>query len=113
MRRLMLNVSRSALADELGLTSQQIQKYERGANRVNASRLQQLSRILEVPVPFFFEGLPFADDKSRKVPPSRYVSDLLSIADSLALTAAFTQISDPAVRRSIVEMVEALANASR
>src|SRR5450755_4457071 len=66
MRRLMLEMSQSKLADALGLTFQQVQKYEKGSNRISASRLQHLSQILEVPVPFFFEGAPVASD----VPPS-------------------------------------------
>lgn len=60
MRRLMLKMTQEKLGDELGLTFQQVQKYEKGTNRISASRLQYLSRILDVPVPFFFEGLPSA-----------------------------------------------------
>src|ERR1700726_1701293 len=60
MRRLMLDMSQSDLANALGLTFQQVQKYEKGSNRVSASRLQHLSQILQVPVPFFFEGAPAA-----------------------------------------------------
>jgi transcriptional regulator with XRE-family HTH domain len=60
MRRLMLDMSQSKLADALGLTFQQVQKYEKGANRIGASRLQHISQILQVPVPFFFEGAPAA-----------------------------------------------------
>jgi transcriptional regulator with XRE-family HTH domain len=58
MRRLMLNMSQTKLGDALGLTFQQVQKYEKGTNRMGASRLQHLSQILQVPVPFFFEGAP-------------------------------------------------------
>jgi transcriptional regulator with XRE-family HTH domain len=60
MRRLMLDMSQTDVADALGLTFQQVQKYEKGANRISASRLQHLSQILQVPVPFFFEGAPAA-----------------------------------------------------
>jgi transcriptional regulator with XRE-family HTH domain len=56
MRRLMLDMSQTDIADALGLTFQQVQKYEKGSNRISASRLQQLSQILQVPVPFFFEA---------------------------------------------------------
>src|SRR5580704_14977680 len=58
MRRLMLGMSQEKLADQLGLTFQQVQKYEKGTNRISASRLQEISHVLEVPVPFFFEGAP-------------------------------------------------------
>src|ERR1700691_1483308 len=86
MRRLMLDMSQTDIADALGLTFQQVQKYEKGSNRVGASRLQHLSQILQVPVPFFFEGGPTAsgarpsasaeDDHS----PS-YVADFLATSD--------------------------------
>ena len=66
MRRLMLHMSQERLADQLGLTFQQVQKYEKGTNRISASRLQEISQILEVPVPFFFEGAPQSFGGSRK-----------------------------------------------
>src|ERR1700745_1766565 len=82
MRRLMLDMSQSAIADALGLTFQQVQKYEKGSNRISASRLQHLSQILQVPVPFFFEGAPVAIMGSVAKTPagdpsSSYVSDFL------------------------------------
>src|SRR5260370_32842470 len=81
MRRLMLDMSQAEVADALGLTFQQVQKYEKGSNRVSASRLQHLSQILQVPVPFFFEGAPavFGISKAAKgtveAPSPSYVSD--------------------------------------
>jgi len=112
MRRIMLGMSQEKLGEALGLTFQQVQKYEKGTNRVGASRLQQISEILQVPVSFLFEGGPsgatnsggFSEGKS----PS-YVSDFLATSEGLALTRAFTRISDAKLRRSIVEMVEQIA----
>ena len=68
MRRLMLDMSQTNLADALGLTFQQVQKYEKGTNRIGASRLQQISQILQVPVPFFFEGAPAASGLPQAAP---------------------------------------------
>ena len=112
MRRIMLGMSQEKLGEALGLTFQQIQKYEKGTNRVGASRIQQISEILQVPVSFLFEGGPsgsaeaggFAEGSS----PS-YVSDLLATSEGLALTRAFTRIADPKLRRSIVDLVEQIS----
>src|SRR5580700_7111498 len=84
MRRLMLGMSQEKLGDGLGLTFQQVQKYEKGTNRISASRLQEMSYILQVPVPFFFEGAPQTAGQSRKhaeAPSPAYVSDFLADAD--------------------------------
>jgi len=72
MRRIMLEMSQTDLADELDLSFQQVQKHEKGTNRMGASRLQQISHILQVPVPFFFDGTPHVADAhtSRNPPPS-------------------------------------------
>src|SRR6516162_6776863 len=83
MRRLMLDMSQTNIADALGLTFQQVQKYEKGSNRISASRLQHLSQILQVPVPFFFEGAPAASaGRVAKTPaddpPYSYVADFLA-----------------------------------
>jgi transcriptional regulator with XRE-family HTH domain len=113
MRRIMLGMSQEKLGEALGLTFQQVQKYEKGTNRVGASRLQQISEILQVPVSLFlFEGGPSgvanAGGYSEGTSPS-YVSDFLATSEGLALTRAFTRISDAKLRRSIVEMVEQIA----
>jgi transcriptional regulator with XRE-family HTH domain len=114
MRRLMLNKSQTEIADPLGLTFQQVQKYETGANRISASRLQQLCRILEVPVAFFFEGAPRAQGlpepsvAGAEVP--AYVSDFLATSDGVALVNAFTRIRDAKVRRAIVALVQELVS---
>src|SRR6185437_866770 len=87
MRRMMLGMSQEKLGDALGVTFQQVQKNEKGINRIGASRLQQLSRILQVPVPFFFEGAPNApgQHKGTGPPPSpAYVSEFLATSDGLA-----------------------------
>jgi len=112
MRRIMLGMSQEKLGEALGLTFQQVQKYEKGTNRVGASRLQQISEILQVPVSFLFEGGPSgassAGGFSEGSSPA-YVSDFLATSEGLALTRAFTRISDAKLRRSIVEMVEQIA----
>jgi transcriptional regulator with XRE-family HTH domain len=111
MRRLMLGMSQEKLADALGLTFQQIQKYEKGTNRVSASRLQPISQILEVPIHFFFDGAPQSGKGARGFtdsPSPAYVTDFLTTSDGLALVKAFVRIKDAAVRRSIVRMVEAI-----
>jgi transcriptional regulator with XRE-family HTH domain len=112
MRRIMLGMSQEKLGEALGLTFQQVQKYEKGTNRVGASRIQQISEILQVPVSFLFEGGPSgttsAGAYSEGSSPA-YVSDFLATSEGLALTRAFTRISDAKLRRSIVEMVEQVA----
>jgi transcriptional regulator with XRE-family HTH domain len=105
MRRLMLDMSQMHLADALGITFQQVQKYEKGSNRISASRLQHISNALQVPIPFFFEGLPRHSDASQ-IPSPGYVSDFLATSDGLSLVKAFMQIKDPKLRHSIVHLVK-------
>jgi transcriptional regulator with XRE-family HTH domain len=114
MRRMMLGMSQEKLGDSLGLTFQQVQKYEKGTNRIGASRLQQISQILQVPVSFFFEGAPSALLAGRhegmgEAPSPAYVSDFLATSDGLALTKAFMRIDDSKLRRRIVDLVEQIA----
>jgi transcriptional regulator with XRE-family HTH domain len=113
MRRIMLGMSQEKLGEALGLTFQQIQKYEKGTNRVGASRIQQISEILQVPVSFLFEGgptgVPGAEGANEATSPS-YVSDFLATSEGLALTRAFTRITDAKLRRSIVDLVEKIAD---
>ena len=111
MRRIMLEMSQEKLGEALGLTFQQVQKYEKGTNRVGASRLQAISAILNVPVSFFFEDAPgssnqagFAEDNE-----ATYVVDFLNSNEGVQLTRAFTKISDPKVRRKIIDLVKSLA----
>ncbi|MCS0494975.1 helix-turn-helix domain-containing protein [Ancylobacter mangrovi] len=112
MRRMMVGMSQEKLGENLGITFQQIQKYEKGTNRIGASRLQNISNVLGVPVSFFFDGAPtvgagpagFAEDASPA-----FVSDFLATSEGIALTRAFLKITDSKVRRRIVDLVEALA----
>jgi transcriptional regulator with XRE-family HTH domain len=113
MRRLMLSMSQEKLGEALGLTFQQVQKYEKGTNRISASRLQQMSNILQVPIPFFFEGLSRTSAASKgmsETPSPTYVSDFLATSDGLSLTKAFMQIKDPKLRRRIVNLAEEIAD---
>src|SRR5579872_727780 len=112
MRRMMLSMSQEKLGGALGLTFQQVQKYEKGTNRIGASRLQQISQILQVPVAFFFEGAPndqVPSDGLAEAPSPSYVSDFLATSDGLALTKAFMEIKEPRLRRRIVDLVEEIA----
>ena len=100
----------------MGLTFQQVQKYEKGTNRIGASRLQQISHILQVPVSFFFEGAPNFHPQTGEgaeamgeAPSPTYVSDFLATSDGLALTKAFMEIKEPKLRRRIVDLVEEIA----
>ena len=112
MRRIMLGMSQEKLGEALGLTFQQIQKYEKGTNRVGASRIQQISEILQIPVSFLFEGGPTGTTNTESfgeaASPS-YISDFLATSEGLALTRAFTRIPDAKLRRSIVDLVEQIA----
>ena len=105
---MMLSMSQEKLGDALGLTFQQVQKYEKGANRIGASRLQHIAQILQVPVSFFFEGGPAAEGSrgAAMFASSAYVSDFLSTRDGLDLARAFMAIKDKKLRRCIVALVE-------
>jgi transcriptional regulator with XRE-family HTH domain len=114
MRRMMLGMSQEKLGDALALTFQQVQKYEKGTNRIGASRLQQISQILQVPVAFFFEGAPHLSegmvvDPMETAPSPSYVSDFLATSDGLSLTKAFMRIPDAKLRRRIVDLVQQIA----
>ena len=108
----MLGMSQEKLGDALDLTFQQVQKYEKGTNRIGASRLQQIAHFLQVPVSFFFEGapdLPGGTSGMGEAPSPAYVSDFLATSDGLALTKAFMRIKDPKLRRRIVDLVTQIA----
>lgn len=112
MRRLMLVMSQEKLADGCGVTFQQIHKYEKGANRIGASRLQQIGDILQVPVAFFFEGspvIPGAFKFNTEAPTPGYVDDFLGTTDGLALVKAFQRIGNAKTRRKLVELAEQIA----
>jgi transcriptional regulator with XRE-family HTH domain len=112
MRRIMLGMSQEKLGEALGLTFQQVQKYEKGTNRVGASRIKQISEILQVPVSFLFDGGPAGTTNAESFgedPSPSYISDFLATSEGLALTRAFTSIADAKLRRSIVDLVEQIA----
>jgi transcriptional regulator with XRE-family HTH domain len=109
MRRMMLGMSQEKLGEAFGLTFQQVQKYEKGANRMGASRLQQAAQILGVSVPFFFEGAPGGHIESGDTLSSAYIADFVSSEDGLRLIKAFMRIPRPAVRHRIVNVVQEIA----
>ncbi len=110
MRRIMLGMSQEKLGEGLGLTFQQIQKYEKGTNRIGASRIQQIAEILQVPVSFLFEGSPGSSTHFGESPSPTYVADFLATAEGLALIRAFTRIPNIKLRRAIVDMVELIGD---
>jgi transcriptional regulator with XRE-family HTH domain len=114
MRRMMLSMSQTNLGTALGLTFQQVQKYEKGTNRIGAGRLQQIAHVLRVPVSFFFEDplKPNGGSIARQTQSPVYVADFLATTDGLALTKAFMGIKDPRVRRSVVKLVEEIVGES-
>lgn len=118
-RRLMLSMSQEKLGDALGLTFQQVQKYEKGTNRIGASRLQQIATILQTSVSFFLDGAPeptfnakstWKGGQSTGVAPTiDYTADFMATTDGLALMRGFMRIKDAKLRRSIVVMVDQIA----
>lgn len=113
MRRIMLGMSQEKLGEALGLTFQQVQKYEKGTNRIGASRVQQIGDVLQVPVSFFFDGGPTTSISSEgfaEASSPAYVSDFLATSEGIALIRAFTRIEDAKLRRSIVDLVEQMAS---
>jgi transcriptional regulator with XRE-family HTH domain len=110
MRRMILQMSQEKLGDALALTFPQVQKYEKGTNRIGASRMQQIAQVLQVPVSFFFEGAPGAGvPQDGELSSPSFVSDFLASADGLALSRAFTRLKDAKLRRRIVDLVEEIA----
>jgi transcriptional regulator with XRE-family HTH domain len=115
LRRTLLGMSQEKLGEAIGLTFQQVQKYERGANRVGASRLYDLSKVLDVPVAFFFEEMAAASEARPAVPgeaPDRYGSDPMLKRETLELVRAYYKILDPHVRRRLFDLAKALAKTS-
>ena len=108
MRRLMLDMSQTELADAIGLTFQQVQKYEKGTNRIGASRLHQIANALRVAPTFFFEGAP-GQSKEYGNPLPDFMPAFASTSDGLALARAFMDLPK-SLRRSIVALVEDLAS---
>lgn len=112
LRRNMLGMSQEKLGENLGITFQQIQKYEKGTNRVGASRLQAIAAILSVPVSFFFEDAPGGESSGGmgEDGSATFVADFLNSSEGVQLNRAFARIADPKVRRKVIELVKALAN---
>ncbi|HSK40910.1 MAG TPA: helix-turn-helix domain-containing protein [Arenibaculum sp.] len=122
LRRTLLGMSQEKLGEAIGLTFQQVQKYERGANRIGASRLFDLSRVLDVPVSFFFDDMPSSEDVSQAAQASGYPEverqagfepDPMAKRETLELVRAYYRISDPHVRKRIFELTKSVANAAQ
>jgi transcriptional regulator with XRE-family HTH domain len=119
LRRMMLSMSQEKLGESLGITFQQIQKYEKGTNRIGASRLQHIARVLTMPVSYFFEGAPgvtaavppLAADGADfgEMPATNFVVDFLSTSEGIQLNKAFVRIKDAKLRRRVIDLVRAIA----
>jgi transcriptional regulator with XRE-family HTH domain len=112
MRRMMLGMSQSTLGEKLSVTFQQVQKYEKGSNRIGASRLQLISDVLEAPISFFFDGAPGAGTGKRDEE-SAVLTSFAASADGLALIRAFSKVTDKELRTSIVRLVTSIAETDR
>ncbi|MCH8081289.1 MAG: helix-turn-helix transcriptional regulator [Proteobacteria bacterium] len=117
MRRTLLGMSQEKLGNALGLTFQQIQKYERGANRIGSSRLYKLSHILDVPVGYFFEDMQAETVRRARglsdTNPETFEQDQLAKRETLELVRAYYKISDPKVRKKTFELVKAVAQSGK
>lgn len=115
MRRILLNMSQEKLGDQLGLTFQQVQKYEKGSNRIGASRLWELSRILDVPISFFYEGAIEAEEQMEGFGESKqndYVMNFVHSSEGLNMIRHFVKIEDSNIRRSVVQMIKSMAEST-
>ena len=120
LRRTLLGMSQEKLGEAIGLTFQQVQKYERGANRIGASRLYDLSRVLDVPVSFFFDDIKPETEAARgegageavETMPGRNEPDPMMRRETLELVRAYYRIPDPQIRRRLFDLTKAIANAS-
>ena len=108
MRRRFLGLNQTALASALGLTFQQVQKYERGSNRVSASKLYDIARTLKVTISFFFEGLPNQIEAGEPDPTGQALHDFLTTPEGLELAEVFPRIGDPRMRRQLLEFARAV-----
>ena len=112
MRRKELGISQERLAEAIGLTFQQVQKYERAANRVSASKLWEMARALNASIAYFYEGLGDKVEVSGSNIPRETVQDFLMTPEGLELASAFPKIAQPRVRRKILDLVRAMAESS-
>ncbi len=116
LQRMLIGISQEKLGERLGLTFQQVQKYEKGINRIGASRLFELSRVLGVPVQFFYEDAPVGGSQQSATPgfaersSDSHVFEFLSSREGLELNRAFSRITDPKVRKSVLDLVRSLAD---
>jgi transcriptional regulator with XRE-family HTH domain len=118
MRRMLVAMSQEKLGQSLGVTFQQVQKYEKGANRIGASRLQEIAKVLAVPVEFFFDGAPQSDKNGEGFAdnqPHSYLEDIniLSTSEGVQLMRSFVRIADPKVRRRVLSLIEAIASSGQ
>ena len=109
IRRRILGLSQEKLGEQLGITFQQVQKYEKGADRIGASRLQAISQILEMPISYFFPHEPVAAGDMGENAQSDYVSDFMMSSEGIELNRAFAQIKDPKLRRKVIDLVRTMA----
>lgn len=116
MRRMLISMSQEKLGDQLGLTFQQVQKYEKGANRIGASRLYQISQTLGVPVDYFFEGLQLEEDGSQQGfsegSAGSFDLNMLSTSEGIQLNSAFFSIQDAEVRKRVLDLIKSLAQSA-
>lgn len=115
LQRTLVKMSQEKLGEALGVTFQQVQKYEKGTNRIGASRMQQIAETLGVSISFFFEGAPGSEDSTegvgmREADTANYVTDFLSTSEGIELNSAFVRIPNAAVRRKIIDLVRILAD---
>ena len=120
LRRTLLGLSQEKLGEAIGLTFQQVQKYERGTNRVGASRMFDLSRVLDVPVSYFFDEMPSKVAKQSprlaiglaETPAQAYQPDPMAKRETLELVRSYYKIGSPSVRKRLFELTKALAKSS-
>lgn len=117
LRRMLLGISQEKLGERLGLTFQQVQKYEKGVNRIGASRLFDLSTVLAVPISFFYEDAPANEARVQPIPgfaeaapADSNILEFLSTREGLELNRAFSRISDAKQRRAVLDLVRSLAD---
>lgn len=112
MRRMLVGLSQEKLGTSMGLTFQQIQKYEKGMNRIGASRLFRLSQVLGVPVQFFFDGMPVIESTPAigmaEPKQEALLYEFSNTDDGLELNRAFVKVTDAGVRKSVIELVRSL-----
>jgi transcriptional regulator with XRE-family HTH domain len=118
LRRITVGMSQERLGEALGVTFQQVQKYEKGMNRISMSRMQRIAQVLGVPVSYFLEGAPRDENAPQQFgfaegTQQDYTADILSTPEGIALARAFAAISDPKVRRRVVDLVDTLVDSQR